>query len=268
MVEGRFLLIALSGRLPPASAPPVILAHARISLLSGRRTAPNHRKEKGDSSFRWNDGKGERVRGSERASPPPDRPQERSLPLHALLTTHVHICACGTSGNPRRSGLSLGCNGEASLLMASGLMAYLELDQGARSRAAVPLGRSCSIPASGRSACTASPTGCSRASFTFSPGFVNHLARMLTAIDIHPGGADRPQLLHRPRLRRDRRDRRDRRRRHHLPACHPGRDQPARRRRRQAPPDHRGRRGHRLGRAGAGADHGRHRAPGSAPIRW
>ena len=59
---------------------------------------------------------------------------------------------------------------------------------------------------------------------------VNHWSRMVTAIDIHPGRRDRPQLLHRPRLRRDRRDRRDRRRRHHLPAGHPGRHQPDQRR--------------------------------------
>jgi serine O-acetyltransferase len=70
--------------------------------------------------------------------------------------------------------------------MASGLVAYLDSIK-ARDPAPRPGGKSCSIPASGRSAFIASRTGCSRASFTFSPASVNHLARMLTAIDIHPG---------------------------------------------------------------------------------
>ena len=86
---------------------------------------------------------------------------------------------------------------------------------------------------------------------------VNHFARFLTAIDIHPGAKIGRNFFIDHGFTRDRRDRRDRRRRHHLPERHSGRHQPVDRRRRQAPSDDRRRRRDRLGRAGARADRGR-----------
>ena len=82
------------------------------------------------------------------------------------------------------------------------------------------------------------------------PRMMTEWAHSRTGIDIHPGGQDRPLLLHRPRHRRGhRRDHRDRR----LGQALPGRDArraELRHRRRgqpgprhQAPPDHRGPRG-------------------------
>ena len=60
-----------------------------------------------------------------------------------------------------------------------------------RSNPAIPrrgrAGTCCSIRASGRSASTASRTGCGRGGCIFLARLVNHFARFLTAIDIHPG---------------------------------------------------------------------------------
>ena len=71
--------------------------------------------------------------------------------------------------------------------MQSGLDRLSGLGQSPATRRRVAAGRSCSIPASGRSACTGSPTGCSEGALYFLARLVNHFARFLTAIDIHPG---------------------------------------------------------------------------------
>ena len=112
-------------------------------------------------------------------------------------------------------------------------------------------------PACRRCSRTASRTGCTTLGIPLVPRTMSMVSRTLTGIEIHPGGADRPGLLHRPRRgRRHRRDRRDRRRRDALPGRH------ARRHRlcdRQAPPDARGQRHGRRGREAARRDHRRPR---------
>ena len=106
------------------------------------------------------------------------------------------------------------------------------------------------------------------AGLPLAPRTIAFASRAVTGVEIHPGGDDRPRVLHRPRFRRgDRRDGGDRRPGHPLPGRHPGRH---RVRAGQAPPDARRRRhdrlrgeaarpGHRRARGQGRGEHGRDR---------
>ena len=128
--------------------------------------------------------------------------------------------------------------------------------------------KSCSIRACGRSAITASRIGCIAARLFFLARLVNHWSRAWTAIDIHPGATigrnffidhgfvvigetaeigDDVTIYQCVTLGGTNPDNGVAGKRHPTIAR---------------------RRDHRIGRAGARADHGRRRARGSAPMRW
>ena len=165
--------------------------------------------------------------------------KRRDLP-NARASGKRHVAAvcsrpagiCGNSAPRLRSSQARG-----DRRLQSGLDRLSGLGEIPRSRRRVRAGMSCSIPASWALGLHRVAHWLWEGQLYFLARLVNHFARFLTAIDIHPGAKIGKQLLPRPRLQRDRRERRDRRRRHHLPARDAGRHQPDDRRRRQAPPD-------------------------------